>query len=294
MVLTAIVLLALLVGVVVWRAVVVGPGDLQLSVHEAVLPDLPPAFDGFRIAVLSDFHHGPQQPLRRAQRAVSYANAQAPHLTVLLGDYGTSEWAVPSASRRSYERMFGALGPVLAQLRASHGVLGVIGNHDYYAGADQTAEWLRSIGVRVLRGDTHHVSIDDQVLRLVGIDDVYEGDVGADSIAALLTDTTPTIVLSHHPDAVPLFDHPTVQLVLSGHTHGGQVVMPFIGAPVTRSRVCTRLYPAGWVPNPHASLFVSRGIGVQIPIRLGARPEVVVLILRSGGLSPHPVSRVKD
>jgi uncharacterized protein len=174
-------------------------------------------------------------------------------------------------------------------LRARDGVVGVIGNHDYYASADETVEWLRSIGARVLRNEAIELPSPDGPLRIVGLDDVEEGEVTEAHAAALLAGDVPTLVLSHHPDGVKLCAWPSVRLVLSGHTHGGQVVLPWLGALVTRSEVCTRTHPAGWVPNRWAPLFVSRGVGCQVPVRIGAPPEVVLLTLRSAGSSNPPV-----
>lgn len=274
------VLALMLLAGLVWHAMLVAPRDLQLTVHHVEVPGLPPSFDGYRIAVLADFHHGPQQPISRARRAVAYANSQAPHLVALLGDYGTSEPFVPGLSRHWYQRMFQQLGPVLQELRARDGVLAVIGNHDYYAGGDETARWLEGLGFRVLRGSAIDIPSPEGALRIVGLDDFEEGDMDAGTIATLVAGDAPVVVLSHHPDATRHCEHPSICLVLSGHTHGGQVVLPWIGAPVTRSELCPPTHPSGWIPNPHNRLYVSRGIGVQVPVRFGALPEVVVITLR--------------
>ncbi|MCC6769672.1 MAG: metallophosphoesterase [Gemmatimonadaceae bacterium] len=281
LVVALIIVVTLAAGAMVWHALLVAPGDVQLTKHEVPIPGLPPAFDGYRIAVLADFHHGPQQPAHRARRAVALANAQSPHIAVLLGDYGTSEWAARDLSLRWYHRTFEVLGPILRTLRAPDGVLAVIGNHDYYASGDETHDWLESLGVRALRNAAIDVPSPDGPVRFVGLDDLEEGIVDADIVADLVRGDSPTIVLSHHPDGVRFCRHPSVRLVLSGHTHGGQVVLPWLGAPITRSEVCTRLQPAGWVANPYAPLFVSRGIGSQIPVRVGSTPEVVILTLRT-------------
>lgn len=279
----AVVIIAVLaVAWTAWRIVIVAPGDVQLTLHEVPVAGLPAAFDGYRLAILSDFHHGPQQPARRAQRAVAYANAQSPHLALLLGDYGTSEWFARDVWRRWYRRTFARLGPVISSLRTRDGIVAIIGNHDYYASGEETVAWLQSLGARVLRNDALLLPSPDGPLRLVGLDDFEEGEVDKERIAALLVGDTPTIVLSHHPDGVQLCKHPSVRLVLSGHTHGGQVVLPWIGAMVTRSTLCTRRQPAGWVANEVAPLFVSRGLGSQIPVRIGSRPEVAILTLRVG------------
>jgi predicted MPP superfamily phosphohydrolase len=89
-------------------------------------------------------------------------------------------------------------------------------------------------------------------------------------------------VLSHNPDGVRILSPDLGEpLVLSGHTHGGQIVLPLYGAPLTMSRVCGRATASGWVPNPWFPLYVARGVGVQIPIRFGAPPELLVARLRS-------------
>ena len=275
-------LIAVALGTVYcWHVMVVTPAALHLTVLEAPICGLPAMFDGFRIAVLTDFHHGPQQPIARARRAVRYVNSQAPDLAVLLGDFGTSERVAGGFARRSYESMFTALGPVLQGIRSRLGVVAVLGNHDYYADAEATVHWLRSIGIRVLRNEAFELPSADGPLRLVGLNDLVEGDVDQSRVTALLQDLTPTIVLSHHPDAAIYCASPSVRLMLSGHTHGGQVAFPWIGAPVTRSDVCRRRSPAGWIPNAFVPLFVSRGIGTQIPLRVGCPPEVVVLTLRA-------------
>ncbi len=284
----ALLLLAVVaLGIAAWRVMVVAPGDVQLTTHEVLIPGLPAAFNGYRLAIFADFHHGLQQPAARARRAVAYANAQSPHLVILLGDYGTSEWWARGISRRWYRRTFRVLRPVLETLRSRDGIVAVIGNHDYYASGDETVSWLESFGVRVLRNDTMTLPSPDGPLRIVGLDDLEEGDVDAERVSVLLSGTTPTIVLSHHPDGVRMCGHPSVRLVLSGHTHGGQVVLPWVGALVTRSIVCTRTQPAGWVANAFAPLFVSRGLGAQVPLRIGSTPEVALLTLRVGDKQPH-------
>jgi len=289
--------LALLVVAVVWHVTIHAPGDLRLTTLQVPIQGLPQSLDGYRITLLSDFHHGLQQPRSRAERAVALSNAQSPDLVALLGDYGTSEGFLRSFWRRHYLQMHAELGPVLAKLSARDGIVAVIGNHDHYGGADETEQWLSALGVEVLRDRCHPVARADGTLHIVGIHDYWEGDVTDASVRSLVDAQTPTIILSHHPDAVVHCAHPGVALVLSGHTHGGQVVLPWIGAPVTRSEICTSRHASGWIPNPHVPLFVSSGVGAQIPIRFGTRPEVVLLTLRSAASSqgfPAPPSSATE
>jgi uncharacterized protein len=288
-VIDALVVVGLVVAaLVVFHAVHQAPAAMQLSVLHCALDGLPAAFDGMRIAILTDLHHGPQQPLARAIRAVSLANSQRPDLVVLLGDYGTSGRRSHTWSRQLYHHMFDELATALVRLRASDGVLAILGNHDYYADAAGTAAWLRSLRFDVLVNASHDIVREGQLLRFVGLDDLAEGHVSRDQVTGLAGDASCVIALSHQPDGVGLCTSPAIRLVLSGHSHGGQVVIPLIGAPITRSAVCTRRHPAGWVPNRVTRLFVSRGIGVQIPVRLFCPPEVVVLVLGQPSDRQHP------
>jgi predicted MPP superfamily phosphohydrolase len=277
---------AVSVGMLV-HAIRRAPAALRLSVTSALIEALPLPFDGFRVAILSDLHYSPGEQAIGVRRAVAYANAQLPDLVVLLGDYGTSSPHRQTWSRRMYDRMFPALGTVLSGLRASDGVLAVLGNHDYYAGAEATVAWMESLGFHVLRNRTYEVARNGSRLHFVGLDDVLEGDVSNETVHHLTAGMACTIALCHNPDGILYCRQSGIRLVLSGHTHGGQIVLPLIGAPVTRSRICTRRHPAGWVPNSIAPLFVSRGVGVQIPIRFRCPPEVVLMTLHSTG--QHPV-----
>ena len=133
-------------------------------------------------------------------------------------------------------------------------------------------------------GGTVFVNRGDAILRVAGMDDVFEGSpdpvVGSD-----LASRHPTIVLSHNPDGI-LHLHPEfrVDIVLAGHTHGGQIVVPRYGAPLTMARVCGRRSASGWICHPRTALYVTRGLGEQLPLpmRLNCPRELVVLRLMAG------------
>jgi predicted MPP superfamily phosphohydrolase len=121
-------------------------------------------------------------------------------------------------------------------------------------------------------------------LRGFGLDDVKSGAPAVPSEFSA-ADRTPTVVLSHNPDGVLLLDQGVrVDVVIAGHTHGGQIVLPWYGAPLTMARVCARRAASGWVPNEIAPLYVTRGLGEQLPlpIRINSPPEILVLRLGSG------------
>ena len=165
-----------------------------------------------------------------------------------------------------YDRALPQLTPILGRLHAPDGVLAVLGNHDHYAGVERTVRWLPTIGARLLRNSGVAIRRGDATLVVGGVDDWFEGTVDPEGGCADLPADAPTVVLSHVPDGMlDLAPTRRVDLVLAGHTHGGQFVFPGWGAPVTFSRVCTRRHAAGWIPNARAPLYVSHGVGVQTP-----------------------------
>ena len=267
-------------GTAAW-SVAVAPYRLRLTRVRAPIRNLPVALHGYRIAVLADLHHWPGVMRGHVARAVRMANDTDPDVVVLLGDFSVSfETVWRSASPWLYDHALPELTAPLRALRARDGVLAVLGNHDHYAGIERTLHWLPTIGARLLRNDGVVIARGDARLVIGGVDDWFEGTVDPWGGCRALPNDVPTVVLSHVPDGVLALDPARrIDLVLAGHTHGGQYVVPGLGAPVTFSRVATRRHAAGWIPNARAPLYVSRGVGVQMPGRFFAGPEVVLVEL---------------
>ena len=259
-----------------------------ISTLEFWIDDLGLEFDRYTVVVLTDLHHAPTSEVGWLREIVHLANGVNPDVIALLGDYATSFRRMPSISRTWYRTALSAMVSVCKGFRARDGVIAVLGNHDYYADVKDVLAWLHTIGADVLVNRARLVHRDGCMLRIAGMDDVNVGQldprVGCEAGVEL-----PTIVLSHHPDAVlHLATDLRVDLVLAGHTHGGQVVVPYYGAPLTMSRVCGRRSAHGWVPNDRTALYVSRGVGAQLPlpIRLNCPPEILVVRLRAGRQQP--------
>lgn len=256
----------------------------RIAEYQSSVADLGDSFDGYTIVVLSDFHHRhPFTELRWLRHAVDSANAVSPDIVALLGDYGSSFKQTPVTSRRWYARALPAMAAELRRLRAHDGVVAVLGNHDYYADAAGVREWLHETGAHVLVNSTKCVVRHGSTLRIAGLDDVKEGRPDP-LVGCSLTHQPPTVVLSHEPDGIRRLDpRLRVDVMLAGHTHGGQIVFPWYGAPVTMSQTCGRHSAHGWVQNGRAPLLVTRGLGEQLPlpIRVGCPPETLVLRLRS-------------
>lgn len=242
--------------------------DYELTETEVFVRGLPESFEGFRVAQLTDVHHSRLVPLAEVRRVVELANAARADTVVLTGDYTTSR-------RRYIEPCAEALG----ELRAPEGVWAVLGNHDHYTDAELTTRALRRRGIEVLSNANTTLRRGANTLQLAGVDDWGWGKADFARALAGTDPARPTLLLSHEPAVFDLPEVRALSLVVSGHTHGGQICLPLVGAP---ARFLEEFrYLRGLYERDGAQLYVSRGTGmIGIPVRLGARPEVAVLTLR--------------
>jgi predicted MPP superfamily phosphohydrolase len=243
-------------------------GWVRVDRQTIPVPRLPPAFRGTRVAFLTDIHHGPYVDLEYVAAIVRTTNLLQADLIILGGDYSLRE-----------KNYIGPCLEVLGELRAPMGVYGVLGNHDYWHGLRETRDGLRSAKVMELTNTGVWFEQKGERLRLAGVDDLWEG---SPDVVAALGDATRTdccLLVSHNPDLAESIIDRTVGLVLSGHTHGGQVVFPGYGAPWVPSKYGQK-YLHGLVEAPATQVFVSRGLGVAaIPARFGSRPEINLITL---------------
>jgi predicted MPP superfamily phosphohydrolase len=242
---------------------------------------LAPELEGYTIAVLSDLHYGGTiAPARLIARAVRLANDADPDLTVMLGDYALSHTRLRELSRWLYDRALPRMTNTLRALRARDGVLAILGNHDYDYGNAKVVAWLQSTGARVLVNDCVVIARGNAQLGIGGVDDWTHGHIDPDGGCRSLAPEIPRIVLSHNPDgALELAPSARVDLVLAGHTHGGQIVLPFFGAPLRDCSVCDASSASGWVARSPVPLYVTTGVGVVLSLRINCPPEVLVVRL---------------
>jgi predicted MPP superfamily phosphohydrolase len=238
------------------------------------VPNLPAAFEGTTVAFLSDVHHGPFVPRSYVRSIVAMTNDLKPDLVLLGGDYchaGT--------------RYVAPVHEDLGRLKARLGRFAVLGNHDHWDGLTESIDGLEAAGIPLLRNRGVWLEKGSARLRVGGVGDLWTDR--PDVLGALgdATDRDATIVLSHNPDVAETLVDPRVGLMLSGHTHGGQVVVPFYGAPRVPSMYGQK-YLQGPVRGPACDVFVSRGVGtISPPVRLFCRPEVVLLTLERPGVA---------
>lgn len=263
------------------HAMLIAPRALRQTVIEFPLPGLSSSFDGYTLAVIADIHHW-GAGIGSLRRIVNMANEASADLIVLLGDYGISFEHRQRLSASTYETALPALTDALRRLRARDGCIAVLGNHDHYYDGNRIASWLRSLGVRVLINEHHTVHRDGAVLVIGGVGDAYEDRVDSRGGTGTQPSGTPIVVLSHNPDAVRQLDRDAgIGLILAGHTHGGQIVLPGYGALTTHTQICGRTTASGWIPNEVAALYVTRGVGAQVPVRFRCPPELLIVRLRA-------------
>jgi hypothetical protein len=254
--------------------------NLQVTAQTIRLPRLPRAFEGFRICQLSDIHIGPFMPAGEIRKYVAIANAQKPEMIALTGDFVTFD---PHTQQ--------AVVDALRGLRAPFGVYGSLGNHDSWAGVENTiTELFRQAGVRILRGAHVPITAHSQSLNLIGVDFQSSRRFGPSppvkrllgNIEDIVDRDRVNILLSHNPDTFDRAAELGIDLSLAGHTHGGQAALEFISPEIAPSRLVTP-YVAGWFHKPGGQLYVNRGIGtIFIPIRIGAPPEITIYSLSRG------------
>ena len=244
---------------------------------------LPVPFDGVTVAFLSDTHHGPFVPVSYLEAVARMTNALRPDVVALGGDYVQRRRPLyPQGSQR--HRIAPGIA-ALAGLRAPLGRFAVLGNHDHKVSAMLTRRALAENGFVELTNTGVFLERNGARLYLCGVDDLRTGKPNLRHALSQCGQDDACLLLSHNPDFVEHLRDPRVDLVLSGHTHGGQVAFPLLGAPFTASRYGQK-YRAGLVQGPSARVYVSRGVGtIGLPIRWGAPPEITLLTLRAGGYS---------
>lgn len=276
------------VAAAVSYGIVIEPGFRLRIVHWPIAhPDWPASMPPLRIAVLTDIHAmHPWMPVPRIERIVEAANDLRPDLIVLLGDYvaGMASYRTGTVSIADWTA---ALRPLHAPLR----VHAVLGNHDWWVDPRGVRLGLEKVGIRVLENDAVKLQaggrrfwlagLGDQLAKRVGGRFVGVDDLGG-TVAQTMGDDDPVVLMAHEPDIfvkVP----PRITLTLSGHTHGGQVLLPFIGRPVVPSKFGER-FAYGHIVEGGRHLLVSSGLGLSgLPIRFGVPPEIALITLSAPG-----------
>lgn len=265
-------------------ATLVEPWSIKVRRYTIPIDGLPPELEALRIVQFSDSHLGPRIPESFIRHAVSVAADLQPDVLALTGDYIHD-------GDTHIERAAELCKPMIDAAR--YGAVGVLGNHDWWGDAQKMAQNLSKLGVHMI--DNNRVWLDPAKgeltrkqesgsLALVGLGDLTEDRIDTQSAFSQINPQCPRILLAHQPDTAELESlassgSPRVDLMLSGHTHGGQVRIPFIGTPLVPSNYGSK-YAGGLVQAPRFPVVVSRGIGMSLlPVRFGVPPEIVEITL---------------
>jgi predicted MPP superfamily phosphohydrolase len=244
------------------------PYNYELTETDIFIRDLPGGFEGFRIAQVSDVHHSSIVSAEEVRRVVELANSARADLVALTGDYTTAarEYVEPAAE-------------ILGGLQAPHGVWAVLGNHDHHTDPALTRAALKRRGINLIDNANTRLRRGGDELQLAGVGDWSWNDNDWARTFAGVDRSRPAVLLSHQPLVLDLPETEGVSLILSGHTHGGQVSLPVVGAPVGHMNEFK--YLRGRFSRGATQLYVTRGTGtIGLPVRFGARPEIAVLRLR--------------
>ena len=238
--------------------------------HERIhLHRLPQEFDGFRIVQLSDIHHGPFSSPEQIERAVDTANRLHPDIIALTGDYISKErhYAAPCAE-------------MMGRLKAKYGVYAVLGNHDHWTDAALITDLFRAEGIKVLINEGMHFEKNGAAFWIAGVDDTMVGLEDLPLALAGARRDEMKLLLAHNPIILRRAARASVDLVLSGHTHGGQVAIRNERSTTVRGARKRLLKGLGRLG--HTQIYVNRGLGtVVLPIRYGCPPEISLLELRT-------------
>ena len=245
---------------------------VEIKAVALTLPQLAPEFDGYRLVQIGDIHLDDWTKPERLTEIVAKVNAQRPDLIAITGDF---------ASYSAKELDTRSLTDALRKLRARDGVVAILGNHDYLTGVELVRRCIREAGITELVNSVLTLRRGDASLHVAGIDDVMEGRSRLDLVLHDLPDSGAAILLAHEPDfadvsaATGRFD-----LQLSGHSHGGQVAVPFLRRLVLPP--FSQRYTRGLYDVRGMIQYTNRGLGfVHARLRILCRPEITVFTLRS-------------
>jgi len=263
--------LAALAAGSLYYATRIEPGWLRATSLSLFLPRLHPNFDNYRIVHISDIHLGTWITRQRLEKIVRYINHLHADLVAITGDFVTDIYPNTPVD----------LMETLSALDVPDGVFAVLGNHDYWSDAGIIRQILAASGVVELRNSVHTLRRGTGMLHITGIDNYWENKARLREILAQLPPQGAAILLAHEPDyAVVSAQSGRFDLQLSGHSHGGQFILPKIGPLVLP--MYGRRYPSGLYQIENMQLYTNRGLGTaKQQFRFNCRPEITIITLHA-------------
>lgn len=258
-------------------SVLLEPNRPRVVHREFSLARWPERLNGFTIALLSDFHYDPYFSLHPLHAAVPLVNGLQPDLIVLTGDF-VSAPQVGDASKAAFAAE--PCAKVLRQMTAPHGLWAVLGNHDCDTDPEEVTRAVKAEGIRVLKNESQAIEHDGARFWLAGVDDALSGTADVAETLRGIPASDAVVLLAHEPDFADEAAKFPIDLQLSGHSHGGQIRIPFV--PLFYLPDLARKYVMGTYQIGPLPLYTNAGIGtVNIPVRLNCPPEITLITLRS-------------
>lgn len=225
---------------------------------------------GLKITVASDFHLK-RHDAKRLDKIVKKINNTNPDIIILLGDYVNGISKIQTLSLKK-------ITDNLKKIECRNGIYAVLGNHDIWLNENEVTKCLQKANITVLNNENRILTINGKTFTLAGTNDFTEGK--ADIVQALYKAQEPIILMTHNPDIFEDFVPQNVALTLSGHTHGGQVVIPFIGALIVPSSYGKK-YANGLITEHNKKILITKGLGTTIfPIRFNCLPEIITITFK--------------
>jgi uncharacterized protein len=248
------------------------PNLIEVKTVNLTLPRLSPAFDGYKIAQISDIHMGTGMTQERLERIVEMINSQQPDSIAVTGDFvthGDISGHIP------------ALTEPLSKLTPKDVAVAVLGNHDHWTSPVLIQQVIRDSGMVELSNNIFTIQRGSESLHFGGVDSYWEHLARVDDVVAKLPADGATILLAHEPDFADISAQTgRFDLQISGHSHGGQIILPFFGPPVVPR--LGRKYPIGQYQVGGMIQYTNRGVGTILPaIRFNCRPEITIFTLTS-------------
>ena len=254
------------------------PSWVEIKPMSLKLPRLARSFSGLKLVQISDLHFGGWMTARYMIDILQMVVDQSPDLVVITGDFvmGYDNHHEPHVIENLDQ-----LAKALKTLSGHFPTLGVLGNHDYWFNHNSVSQVLRQAGIKELNNSVHILERSGEMLHLAGVDDVMERHARLDQVLSRLPGDGCAILLAHEPDYADISARTgRFDLQLSGHSHGGQVVLPFIGPPVLP--YMAQKYHSGLYKVMDMYQYTNRGVGMTIPyVRFNCRPEITVFTLES-------------
>lgn len=250
-------------------AFTVEPHWFEVNRHEISIPNLPAELAGLTISHITDIHIGEHTTYEQAREIVRLSNAQNPDLVVMTGDYITKSTT-----------QLDPLIELFRDLKSKHGIFAVLGNHDYASNTARMKSLAKSADIELMGNEHRVLKIKGKKLCIAGVEDLWTKRTCLKTAMQNAPKNTPKILLCHNPDFAESMPRDLeIDLMISGHTHGGQVKIPFIGPVVLP--INHKKYAEGLVQGPACKVFISRGLGmVGYPVRFNCKPEIPLLTIK--------------